>query len=1148
MRHMKAITTLVIGVGAALLAAPSCNTLAAGDGGAAQAAAASVFRDNPAQADPALELARLRNEAVALYESGIALDDALAKFQAAFAQSNAGVDAFNVGLVYFRQNDYATAKTWLDRALEQDPDLANAHYLLGVLARTDGDAEAAKGHWLRARELAPDDGHLHYQLALIARGERDEAGFLQSLVNALALEPDNTAALYQMFRHYQTSGSKELAAEMLARFNALKQQEKFSRREKQKDPSRLAAPILAAADAAPGFPVLEVPAGYALAIHDPGCRAVAADRYATLPGAAGGDEGEDEATAGPAETPITERVAVACADGRLRGTGDGAGFADLGRLPAGTADIRLDWLDPAGPRVLARTDAGLAVARGTVDTTAGFETVLAGAAAPVVLADLDADGDIDIATGGGQVPLTNGGKVTFIQEAEVHGDGPLPAALDGARAAVAVDLQRDGLSDLFVLNGEDLILLIGTPNGLDAAWRLPGTAEARALVVADLDNDGSLDVALAEPGQVRLLRNPGPRAEDGLPAPGVVANGTGDPGLMAASDYNNDGRQDLVLVAADGRATLLRNDGDGAFTAQTLGAWPAPAAAARLLGLDTDRDGLEDLAYVTADGALALADNATAGAGRSIALFTRGVRAAPSGRLTKVEVRRGGAYGYMQTPGAVARIGIGDADYVEILRIEWTNGFVENKLKLDAAAKPYVFTESERISGSCPSLFVWNGERFEYFTDAFISGPMGVPMDRGVYFPSKDREILAIPGHKVALRDGVLELRFTEELYETVFIDRARLYYVDLPAGTEVLPHSRTAPVPEPAYDLYVTDRLVPAARATASDGSDLTEILAGVDDRHADFFDRSWHHGFAEPHWIELQLPETVDPADVDALIATGWFYYFESTSMIAEAQLNGPSLPWPWIEQYVDGAWQDVTPLGVASGKGKSAVAPLTGQLRSRRLRVRSGIAVYWDRIAFSLGQSAGAPPAEASLVESRLRFRGFSTLASRDPERFDYHKVLYRSMWSPMQGRFTAYGPAEGLIADADGEYAIFGSGDELSLSFRVDDPEPPPGRERTYLLDFVGYVKDGDRYTGHAQRVEPVPYLGLHVYPHPDDERLRAAQTRSPFRTRAPLDYQLSVLGTPAAAAAGGAVEAASSGARTPADTPTPADAAATGDQP
>ncbi|WP_176722303.1 hypothetical protein [Candidatus Thiosymbion oneisti] len=174
---------------------------------------------------------------------------------------------------------------------------------------------------------------------------------------------------------------------------------------------------------------------------------------------------------------------------------------------------------------------------------------------------------------------------------------------------------------------------------------------------------------------------------------------------------------------------------------------------------------------------------------------------------------------------------------MEILRLEWTNGFIENKLKIDAAPTVYPFKESERISGSCPNLFVWNGERFEYLTDAFISGPMGVPLDRGIYFPVKDRELILIPGDRVRLRDGRLDIRFIEELHETVFLDRARLLVVDHPEGTEVLPHSRLAPVPAPAEPFYIARDLLAPARARGSDGSDLTVALARVDGVHADFF-----------------------------------------------------------------------------------------------------------------------------------------------------------------------------------------------------------------------------------------------------------------------------------------------------------------------
>ena len=96
---------------------------------------------------------------------------------------------------------------------------------------------------------------------------------------------------------------------------------------------------------------------------------------------------------------------------------------------------------------------------------------------------------------------------------------------------------------------------------------------------------------------------------------------------------------------------------------------------------------------------------------------------------------------------------------------------------------------------------------------------------------------------------------------------------------------------------------------------------------------------------------------------------------------------------------------------------------------------------------------------------------------------------------------------MIETADGQYALFGSGDEIAMSFQVDQPLPPPGQTRSYLLELVGYVKDGDRYTAHAGEVEPMPYLGLAQYPPPQDGRLKDAQTRSPKRTREPLDFTL-----------------------------------------
>lgn len=1082
---------LAVGITISLILSTEGNVLAA-DGATSKT---TIFKENPAQSDPGQELQRLRNEGVAKYESGLAIEDALKAFEHAFELSGQATDAFNVAIGHFNKNDVEGTKKWLEKTLQANANFHNAYYLAGVIARSEGDAASAKKNWERAREIAPDDAYLHYQLALLAQSEGNGPAFLQALVNALTLEPDNTAALYQMYRYYQTSGNKELAEQTLAKFNALKKQEKFSRKEKKKDPSKLAQPIIAPAGGVKGFEAFLVAPTYTWAEVKPECKAIAADGYVSL-------------IAGAA----SEALAVACSDGRLLHTDpakDGE-FVAAGKVPAHTGDIRLEWFDEKGPRVLALTKEGLMLAKGLVGETGDYSKLVVGAAAPLALSDMDADGDIDIAFGGGKLPLTNASKLKFVQEQGLYKTGPLPGQLKGAKAVAVADIQRDGLSDLVILRNDALVVAAGSPAGYREALRLP-IVGGGGLAVGDFSNDGRLDVALLMPDAIRFVWNIDLNAEAKAAITQDIKLDSSKPGLARITDYNNDGLLDLFVISVNGQATLLRNQGNRNFVEQPLGLWPKPAVAARVIPGDFDKNGKEDLAYVTAEGKVVFAHNGTEGAGNSIALFANGVRAAPSGLMTQMEVRLGSNYAYAQSSGGVQRLGIGKSSYVEILRLEWTNGFIENKIKIDAAVAPYVFKESERISGSCPSLFVWNGEKFDYLTDTFISGPMGVPLDRGVYFPVRDREMLVIPGDRVKLRNGMLDIRFTEELHETVFIDRARLEVVDHPAGTDVYPHSRLAPAPPPTEPFYTVGDLVAPVSAIGSDGSDLTATVSKVDKVYADYFARSQNAGFSEPHWIDLAIPDTVDPASVDALLATGWFFYFESTSMIAQSQSNGPNLPWPWLEQFVDGAWQDVGPVGIPTGKGKTAVVPLHGQLKSRQLRIRSGISLYWDRIAFALKDGVKATTTSpAVLTAATMRFHGFSALTARNPELFDYHSIRYSALWSPMQGLFTAYGPVDALIAEADGQYAVFGSGDEIAMSFQADLPPPPPAYTRSYLLELVGYVKDGDRYTAHAGQVEPLPYLGLNQYPPQQDERLKAAQTRSPNRTRAPLDFTLTTI--------------------------------------
>ena len=87
-------------------------------------------------------------------------------------------------------------------------------------------------------------------------------------------------------------------------------------------------------------------------------------------------------------------------------------------------------------------------------------------------------------------------------------------------------------------------------------------------------------------------------------------------------------------------------------------------------------------------------------------------------------------------------------------------------------------------------------------------------------------------------------------------------------------------------------------------------------------------------------------------------------------------------------------------------------------------------------------------------------------------------------------------------------VFGSGDEMTLSFDVPSP-PPDGWTREFLLKVDGWAKDRDANTAHSTSVEPLPFHGMSQYPyaasekHPRPEFVREYNTRPALRLLRPM---------------------------------------------
>src|SRR6185295_7226953 len=102
-----------------------------------------------------------------------------------------------------------------------------------------------------------------------------------------------------------------------------------------------------------------------------------------------------------------------------------------------------------------------------------------------------------------------------------------------------------------------------------------------------------------------------------------------------------------------------------------------------------------------------------------------------------VEVKAGMLYQKRIYNGVPLFFGLAGYPTVDTIRIRWPNGLFQNQIN-EAAGKLYIYPEAQRLSGSCPMIFTWNGRGFEFITDVLGVAPLGASAGNGQYFPVDD--------------------------------------------------------------------------------------------------------------------------------------------------------------------------------------------------------------------------------------------------------------------------------------------------------------------------------------------------------------------------------------------------------------------------
>jgi hypothetical protein len=307
---------------------------------------------------------------------------------------------------------------------------------------------------------------------------------------------------------------------------------------------------------------------------------------------------------------------------------------------------------------------------------------------------------------------------------------------------------------------------------------------------------------------------------------------------------------------------------------------------------------------------------------------------------------------------------------------------------------------------------------------------------------------------------------------------------VDHPAGTEIVSSERMAPPPFPPKRLFtVSHPLVP--RASDERGRDRTEEIAREDGVRLGGFAPTRYQGIVAPHELVLELPQARGAGRV-MLYLTGWVFYADTSINVSLSQGGRPERPFGPVLEVPDGkaGWKTAIPaMGYPAGKTKTMALDLSDVLdrSDPRVRIRTNLEIYWDRIAYTVDEPEAPFRLTAAPLESaRLFERGFSRQVRETPDGphvFLHDEVDTAPRWADMAGFYTRLGDVRELLGLPDDRYVVMKGGDCVRLEFDAGRLPPlPPGWIRDYVLVLDGWEKDADKNTVAGQTVLPLPFHG------------------------------------------------------------------------
>lgn len=1055
----------------------------------------------------------------------------------------------NWGLLALRQRNFDTASERLERARSLAPDNSEILYLLGLLESSRGKSAEAIAVLRKAVELDAKNLFAVYKLAeeVERQGDEQSTAEVQSLLQKiLAAQPENLAALVELSRIAAKRGDAETLKRMVTQIQGRSAAWPAEVQEQVKavDEATRSGDLRGAATRTSFLRnvLLRVPEyrrNLGAIKPPPGEEAVPFTHFLRL------------------ETPVFQ---TAPEDGSLRFRVQPVPNADpthkdwIGALvlsgeggpviaTASAGEVRLasgaSFPFPSGPSntplsfdsILQidfsydfKTDLVLAGAGGMrlmrQESPSSFTDVTGGTKLPANVvnaaytgawsADIEADGDLDVVLGsreGSPTVLRNNGDGTFLDIYPFEGTS-------GLAGFAWADIDQDGDPDAAILDSIGALHVFSNERQGQFSKRSlpPNFPEARAISVGDINWDGGFDlVVLQADGTITRLSDKDHGAGWEQAEVGRTGESPRAPVSLRIADLDNNGGLDLLLLASTpvGSIVWLSNE-QGQFYLHRDIQFGEPLFDVA----DVNDDGRLDVLGFTTEGQAIQSINSGSKNYHYQLVRPRAANAVGDQRINpfgvggEMEIRSGLLVQKQSITGPLIHFGLGEQTSSDVIRIVWPNGTV--RADFDVKADQQVVTE-QRLKGSCPFLFAFNGKTMEFVKDSVPwSSAIGLRINTlGTARVEATEEWYKIGRDQLVPRDGYYDLRITAELWETYYYDHLALMVVDHPEGTEIFVDERfVIPPAKLAITTVSTPRKI--KRAVDEMGQDVTSIVNTLDANYLDTFGRGKYQGVAQDHYVEVDLGDDAPHSGPLWLIATGWMHPTDSSINVAISQGQlAQAKPLSLEVEDANGRWHTVHPnLGFPAGRKKICLFDLSNVFTSgapRRLRLRTNLEIFWDSLEWAVGiPDATTKTNRLDPDVADLHYRGYSVITKTNdssPEIPDYNRLSSsKQIWRDLIGYYTRFGDVRELLKGVDDRYVIMNAGDEMTFRFAAPSA-PPAGWVRDYVIVGDGWIKDGDLNSTFSKTVEPLPYHAKNEYITPP----RRLEDEAVYR-RFPNDWQ------------------------------------------